>query len=209
MTLSKCIRAFSSSALISLFLFAGCLDSGHSTIVTRPVYGAKIYSFDGNADSLFVEWRRIGLNTAWIGKELFADASFREAAHSHGIETFVVLPSFFDPDALDADSTLAAITSLGEPAVDDWVRFVCPSNEEFRKRKIDEIVRIVREWQPDGISIDFIRHFVFWETVFPDTPADSLPNTCFDDRCMMAFQEATGVSKPKSVEGSVASAKWI
>jgi len=45
----------------------------------------------------------------------------------------------------------------------------------------------VKENNPDGISIDFIRYFVFWEKVYPERNFNSLPKTCFDEKCITKF----------------------
>ena len=63
---------------------------------------------------------------------------------------FVILPIFYDPDALKADPALHAITADGERAVEEWVEFVCPSRAAFRRRKIEYVKRLLREADPDG-----------------------------------------------------------
>src|SRR5262249_11544893 len=121
----------------------------------------------------------------------------------------VILPVFFDPDALKADPELQATTARGDKAIDEWVTFVCPSRESFRKRKIEYIKKIVTDVNPDGLSIDFIRHFGFWEKVYPDRTLESLPNTCFDSACIERFQKATGIKIPANITGSQAVAAWL
>jgi len=101
------------------------------------------------------------------------------------------------------------VTNQGEIAEDEWVRFVCPSREEFIQKKIETIINLIREFQPDGISLDFIRHFVFWEKVHPDRKAKTIPNTCFDNTCVSAFQEKLNIEIP-DFEGDVMRlSKWI
>lgn len=161
----------------------------------NKIVGVKIYNHEGDFGLLIEEWNSIGINTAFVSKELLANNEFRNSARNERIKTFVVLPIFFD-EKLDEHSEFHAINSDGKIASDEWVKFACPSNPEYRNIKINSIVKLVEELDPDGISIDFIRHFVFWEKVYPDTPATELPNTCFCDLCIKHFCQLNDISYP-------------
>jgi len=127
----------------------------------------------------------------------------------NNLTTFIIFPVFYDPEALSNNPGLQALTEYGTPAKDDWVTFVCPSRIDYRRQKTDSLIQLIRALEPDGISIDFIRHFVFWEKVYPETLPDSLLNTCFDSSCLAAFQERTGIQIPDSLNGTNAIAGWI
>ena len=109
------------------------------------------------------EWKKLGINTVFCSIELFSNEGFRSFLEESKLKSFIITPVFFDPEALQMDTSLFAITKGGDKAKDDWVEFVCPSRKDFRKQKIEKITKLVEELDPDGISIDFIRHFVFWE----------------------------------------------
>jgi hypothetical protein len=173
------------------------------------VIGVKTYKLDRPLDGVFREWRALGINTVFASVELNRTAEFRRLATENGIKRFVILPVFYDPDALKADPGLHAVTARGERAVDDWVTFACPSREDFRKRKIASILDLVREADPDGLSLDFIRHFVFWEMVYPDRKPESLPRTCFDDHCRRRFEKDTGIRVPQRLQRPADVAGWI
>ena len=175
----------------------------------EKIIGVKIYNHPGSFDQLTEEWKSIGINTVFVSKKLLADKDFRQEVNKNEITTFVILPIFFDEEALNGNPELFAIKSNGEQAIEEWVKFVCPSNESFRKDKIASIVELVRELNPDGLSIDFIRHFVYWETAFPNTPIDSLPNACFDPGCISKFQEYSGVKLPDSLVATIEKSSWI
>jgi len=173
------------------------------------IHGVKIYDTQRDFSSLFEEWRTLGINSAFVSGHLLSRNSFRDMAHAVGIPLFVILPIFYDKKALKASPELFAVTNQGEIAEDEWVRFVCPSREEFIQKKIETIINLIREFQPDGISLDFIRHFVFWEKVHPDRKAKTIPNTCFDNTCVSAFQEKLNIEIP-DFEGDVMRlSKWI
>lgn len=171
------------------------------------IIGVKIYDHPGEFEALIEEWKSIGINSAFVSKELLSNPEFRALAKENDIPTFVILPIFFD-EHLDTHPEDFALKSNGETAIDEWVKFACPSNEGYRRCKIDEITQLVKEHNPDGISIDFIRHFVFWEKVAPDTPGDQLPNTCFCNSCLSKFSTSYKINLPE-ISATSELSKWI
>jgi hypothetical protein len=117
---------------------------------------------------------------------------------------------FFNPEYLAARPEAWAITGRGERAKRDWVEFVCPSREDYRQQRLHEAVALLEKYRPDGLSLDFIRHFVFWEMVPPDGRIDPLDTTCFCPHCLERFQRETGVAVPERARGSPTSAaEWL
>ena len=176
-------RKVVSWAILGIFLFAMPFCSKGERArgrIEAPVIGVKIYEYEKSYQALFTEWRSLGINIALVSVDLLSDDEFRALAKKSGIRLFVIVPIFYDPEELAKNPDLYAITDKGERAVDDWVHFVCPTREEYKKRKIEHIKKLIREYHPDGISLDFIRHFVFWEKIYPDRDLDSIVKTCFD-----------------------------
>ena len=167
-----------------------------------------MYQIDQELGGLFGEWFDLGINTVFANPSVFGK-EFNELAKEHGIMTFMILPDFYDPTALEADPDLYAITDQGEKAIEEWVKFVCPSREDYRKQKIKNITKLIREHDPDGISLDFIRYFSFWEKVYPDRHPDSIPNTCFCPHCLEKFQSEKQIDIPDTIGDSGSIAEWI
>src|SRR5687767_5934364 len=103
----------------------------------RPVVGVKVYETARAPAGLFDEWRGLGINTVFASVALNHDPAFREHARRTAIARFVIVPVFFDPETLKSDPGLRAITAGGEPAVEEWVEFACPTREAYRRKKID------------------------------------------------------------------------
>ena len=122
-----------------------------------------------------------------------------EQARVHGISTFLIFPVFFNPEALIHSPDLAAINRDGLAAKEEWVEFVCPSRESYRHEVVEKARQLVSEHAPDGISIDFIRHFVYWEKVYPNRDPASLPVSCFDSVCLAHFQNEASIEVPPSL----------
>ena len=164
------------------------------------IIGIKIYENKEDPNALFSKWKEIGINTAFISKELTLDNNFRNSLVKANIPFYIIWPVFQNPAALKNDSSLFAITDQGLKAKDDWVEFVCPSRSAYRNLQTDSIIWYVKNFNPDGISLDFIRQFVFWEMVYPDRDPTTLHNTCYCDSCLENFTEQYTCRFPDSLK---------
>jgi hypothetical protein len=176
---------------------------------SQLLIGVKIYAWEGDFGELFDEWRMLGINAAFVSEELLRKPRFRMLAQQYGVSVFVILPVFQNPEILGARPQMGAVTHLGQPAQEDWVQFVCPTRQEYRDEQALRIARLVGQHQPDGISLDFMRYFVYWEMVHPHRSPATLPDSCFDDSCLALFQHETGVAIPADLDGIPARAAWI
>lgn len=173
------------------------------------VVGVKIYACDKDYRELFAEWLSLGINTALVSVTLISDDAFRDLAKKSGIRLFVIVPVFYDPEELIRNPALYAITDKGERAAADWVHFVCPTREDYKRKKIEHIKTLIRDFDPDGISLDFIRFFVYWEKICPEKDLDSIVKTCFDPSCLNKFQKETGIRIPDGLTAVFEKAAWI
>jgi len=175
----------------------------------EPVLGIKIYERAGPFEPLVREWRELGINTVFASEALARDGGFRALLRTNAIALFVIYPIFQDPEVLKAKPGLAAVTSEGLKARDEWVEFVCPSRDDFVSEKADHLSELVAACDPEAVSLDFIRDFVFWEKVYPDRSPSSLPQTCFCPVCLERFSRETGLAIPAGLGAAPAAARWI
>ena len=119
---------------------------------TELMIGVKIYDYDKNYQDLFEEWFSLGINTALVSVSLLSDDEFRELAKKFGIRLFLIVPIFYDSEELQKNPDLYAITDKGERATEEWVNFVCPTREDYKRGKIEYIKTLIRKYSPDGIS---------------------------------------------------------
>jgi hypothetical protein len=162
----------------------------------EKIIGIKIYEYNEDFNLLVDKWKAMGINTAFISKELATNKVFRKILKENHIKVYIIFPVFFNPELLKQDSTLHAVTNSGRTAREDWVEFVCPSRAGYRKMKIDEAEDIVRNLEPDGLSIDFIRQFVFWEMIYPERKSESIETACFCDSCIGGFCRQINITLP-------------
>jgi hypothetical protein len=173
------------------------------------IVGVKIYDYRKDFGILFSQWRVLGINNAFISVDLARNREFRRLAKANGILTWIILPVFYNPEKLKQDPNLYAQTAAGEKAVKDWVQFVCPSRTDYRAERLEFIRRLLQECQPDGLSIDFIRFFVYWETMYPGSTPDPHENTCFCARCIRDFSAFARLQIPEQFGSVRAKAEWI
>ncbi len=144
------------------------------------MYAIKVYAIPENPVQAAHSWKKTGFdwvmvgpdcvppgrtdgNVAQPGKDAFR--YFIAAIKNAGLLWSAIEPVFLAMEG-DADADLAR-TMEGAPAVDDWVRFVCPTRDGPRRRFFERLERIL-SWSPDGISFDFARFFGFWEMIGPE-----------------------------------------
>lgn len=198
--------------IIGIFFAAMASCSDRQNEIDRKgdtIIGVKIYEYEKNYQTLFAEWHSLGINTALVSVSLLSDDEFRDLARKFGIRLFVIVPIFYDPEELQKNPDLYAITDTGERGVEEWVHFVCPTREDYKKKKIEHIKKLIQDYNPDGISIDFIRHFVYWEKIYPGRNLDSIVQTCFDPSCLDKFQKETKIEIPSRLSTIPETATWI
>ena len=171
--------------------------------------GIKIYERAGEMPRVFAEFEDLGFNTLFVSEALASDPEFRGLAREKKMAVFVIQPVFYDPEELKKDPDLHAVTDAGAPAREDWVAFACPSRDEYRRRRVESIASAVARLEPEGVSLDFIRFFAYWEMIRPDRSSASIPNTCFCTRCLERFSRETGVRLPAASRTPQAAARWI
>ncbi|MCK5146733.1 hypothetical protein KAR48_08245 [bacterium] len=175
----------------------------------NTVIGVKIYEYDGDMQLLFDRMVDLGINTVFASPQLLSRQNFRDEAKATDMHTFVIIPTFYNPDHLKINPDDYAITQHGSHAIEEWVEFVCPSRKIYRQKHVQYIKDILRKTDADGLSIDFIRHFVFWEKIYPDTPFEDLPETCFCDSCVSTFFSDAGITPARKYADIHSRAAWI
>ena len=194
---------FSFTTGISVALVFGCAAPDDHIV------GVKCYDLPATEQLTVDSWKDLGINTAYVSEKIAGNPQFRSLARAAGIEVYLIFPVFYNPEALQADSSLWAITATGEKAKDDWVEFVCPSNAGYRENVIAHAKKAVTDLQPDGLSIDFIRHFIYWEMVKPSQEAADLTDACYCRNCLMQFAEKEQFQYPDSLESTKQYAAYI
>lgn len=196
--------------LICIILIASVIMScDNKEQYKDKMIGVKIYKNKAKPELLIEEWKKIGINTAFVSKSMYMNADFRKLARENEIKCFIITPIFYNEEALRKDPDLIAHTDKGKKAMDSWVHFICPTKDEYLTERIAYIKDIVGDLNPDGISLDFIRYFVFWERVLADRALADIDNSCFDETCISAFEKYAGIDVPDDLDTMSKTATWI
>jgi len=76
------------------------------------------------------------------------------------------------------------------PAPHGW-QGICPTHPGYRQYRMDEFRRVLKDYEIDGIWLDYHHSHASWERAVPD-----MPDTCFCERCLKQFQRDTKISLP-------------
>ena len=160
---------------------------------TGPILGAKVYRPVRAPAELVQFAKSLGVNTLFVGDELAHSQLFREACRTAGLKYFLIIRTFNDPEAAQQDPTLVSIDREGRPARRGDDVMICPSRADFRRQKLRRIRAAIERIQPDGVTLDYFRYFIYWEAVDPLKGPGDFPAFCFDGRCVRDFLNATKV----------------
>ena len=197
------VSRFRTLLLCLLFTALACSEK------PEKIIGIKIYDYDDDVNKLAERWRDIGINTVFTSETLARDRAFREVLREKEIPVYVIFPVFFNPVLLASDTTLFGITSEGTKAKDEWVEFVCPSRKNYRAEQIVFVQELVRDLNPEGISLDFIRQFVYWEKVYEGRSPETIPTACYCSHCIADFSEKFNITIADTFPSVPAKAAYI
>jgi hypothetical protein len=153
-----------------------------------------IFAFDPNADAekFAASCREWGIRQAILPPGFFRDDKMVRALAKNGLGVWLNLPVFYNPEYLEQHPKDYAITSKGNKAIHDWCHFVCPSREEYLDNFVGDLRVLLSRLQPEIVSLDFIRHYVFWEAVDLLGNPDDIEDGCYCEVCLDAFEKFSG-----------------
>jgi hypothetical protein len=138
----------------------------------------------------------------------YDDRRFRDALARRGIRYIASCLMFFDPAALAADPAMGAIDADGRPMEKiDWYIGIPPTSEAHISNKTRAIERVVRELEPDGVHLGFMRWPGFWELWMPHHERKDFPEYSYDSNTLKRFTAETDNDVP--IGDPAAAAGWI
>jgi hypothetical protein len=152
-----------------------------------PILGAKVYRPVRDAKELVTFAKSLGLNTLFVGDELATSLPFREECRKAGLKYFLIIRTFNDPEAAQQNPSLVSVSREGRQARRDGDVMICPSRADFRRHKMESIRSALERMQPDGVTLDYFRFFIYWEGVDPEAGPVGFPAFCFDASCVHDF----------------------
>ena len=166
-------------------------------------------AFNGCPEKLAEKASRDGINCLQIMDRYFtrgdqSNAELISVARRQGIRIIIIFQCFYN-DEFPVKRGEAACGLSGRPLKEDWLSFRCPNDEAYKERRLADITDLAGRLRPDGISLDFFRYFVFWES----GREDSLKDSCFCPRCISRFNEEQNVENtPEEILENYAE-QWV
>ena len=68
---------------------------------------------------------------------------------------------------------------------------ICPSHEGYRQFRMNEFRSLLRDYEIDGVWLDYHHSHASWERAEP-----AMPDTCFCERCVKQFAQETATELP-------------
>ena len=176
----------------------------------KTIWAAKVLELPDNNEivQMVKEWKNLKITDAFAKDDLFAKEVFRNEINKTDIKSWLIAQVFFwDNNNLytdhKEDMSILENGKVAKPEIKqgwedwyNWLEMASPSNSSYKKRTIDRIVSQVKEFNPDGLSLDFIRYFVFWELTAPGTDPASIPDACFSKESISDFKSYAGITIP-------------
>jgi len=185
---------------------AGYADFGKKGFEIRGIYGVPSIA-ELDPLSYMTHMERAGVNAVFVPPDWDTVAWFKK----RGFRTYVSVNAFGGKEAWklypEARPIMGDGRLLGEGPDSKGYGGVCPTHQEWRQDRLKHVAKLVDELGGeggiDGVWLDFIRYPGLWED-----PDPFVPDTCYCERCLKAFQRDTGVSLPGGL-GTGEAAVWI
>ena len=134
-----------------------------------------------------------GVNAIWMGSG-GVDAEKVALLKSQGARVFVEFNTMHVAGYLKEHPDAAPVGTDGRvsPAPHGW-QGICPTHPAYRRYRMDEFRRVLKEFAVDGIWLDYHHAHASWERAEP-----ALPDTCFCRRCVDQFERDTGTVLPEA-----------
>jgi hypothetical protein len=229
------IRRLSVSACVTLAIAGeGAVFAGSDpTADGARIHGVKLYLNQDDLQARYPDYDRLandlrqgGVNavftTVYEGKTAFYASrilpgrnqaidveKLRHSARASHLAFGAICHIFFDADTLATRPDLVPVDQNGDGKFVNWQTFVCPSDTAYRAYKLDVVREVARTLHPDILSLDFMRFPTTWEIIPASAGPHELRNFCFCERCLGAFQRASGFVVPSGLDTTPKKAAWI
>ena len=166
-------------------------------IEIRGIYGSPEAFWKKN-----VQVSQLGVNAVFVHSGSIKEEMMTKAK-AEGLMVFAEFATLNGKSYVDSHPEAWPIDKVGEkvpPAT--WFMGVCPTEPGFKQYRTNELIKLLRQFDLNGIWMDYLH----WHAQFED-PNPILPETCFCGNCLAGFQSVSGIKIP---EGSTPTkADWI
>lgn len=177
------------------------------------VFPAVWQSWDRDeAIRIFKSLKGFGVNAVATESETYRD-DLIDLAHSLDMSFIGGISCFSEHgrsnQLLNERPELWPVLETGEKRpLMEWYIGVAPTFDDYNQSRLDEIERIMRDHELDGMCLDFVRWPLHWELELRPGVPEPLQNS-FDPHTIGCFQDYAGFDVPVSLESIPDVARWI
>lgn len=127
----------------------------------------------------------------------------QRACHEAGIGFIPQAPVFQDPDTWENIQQYRPIDLQGQTTIPvSWYRPICPTNENYQKYRLDQIIQGMNAFQSPWLSLDFLHYPYLARLAEFEADPTALPKFCYCDFCRYNFLDYSGRANPlEDIEG--------
>ena len=187
-----------------LVVFTGFLSTSERIDITQSKK-IEIRGIYGSPDAFWKKNLRLdelGVNAIFIHDKSIND-SMMKRARTEGLMVFAEFATLNGKNYVEQHPEAWAIDKAGNRVASaTWFMGVCPTEPGFKEYRLNELKKLLRKFDLDGVWMDYLH----WHAQFED-PKPILPETCFCEHCLASFQSTSKIRIP---EGSTSQkAEWI
>jgi hypothetical protein len=136
--------------------------------------------------------RDFGVDAVWLGSGSFTPERLARL-RAERVQVYAEFNTLHVAEYLKEHPDAAPIGPDGliSPPPHGW-QGICPTHDGYRRFRMDAFRKLLTEFAVDGVWLDYHHSHASWERAEPE-----MPDTCFCERCLRRFQDATGVRLPQ------------
>jgi len=178
-------------------LFAGLLAS---SAMAQYVSHRGVYSDPKPLWAAGARLDELGVNAVFVNGGSLNDALMERAARE-GAKVYAEFATLNGKGYVEKHPEAWPINEKGERApAAAWFMGVCPTDPGFRDYRKRQLEQMLDRFEVAGVWLDYFH----WHAQFED-PNPILPETCFNESCLRAFQARTKIKLP-TLDGKQAAA---
>jgi len=135
--------------------------------------------------------RDFGVDAVWLGAGSFTPERLA-LLRAERVQVYAEFNTLHVAEYLKEHPDAAPIGPDGQvsPAPHEW-QGICPTHDGYRRFRMDAFRKLLQDFAIDGVWLDYHHSHASWERADP-----AMPDTCFCDRCLRRFQDATALQLP-------------
>ncbi|MDY0166324.1 MAG: hypothetical protein RBS80_07260 [Thermoguttaceae bacterium] len=186
MRLTSLVGPFTLAGLCGVVQLAGAAEE-RPHIEVRGLYGGVPTELLEDGKTL----QQSGINAVWMGSgsltaervAVLREQNARVFAEFNTLHVAAYLKDHPDAAPIGVDGQVS-------PPPHGW-QGICPTHAGYRQFRMDDFRRVLRDFDIDGIWLDYHHSHASWERDEPD-----MPDTCFCRRCLDQFSQETQTALP-------------